>query len=121
MYEILEKDPQDWDTYKILADVVEDLGHSSTAECMRWQAEEKLYPYCYEHDGDDWSWFKEESWNRKNVKPLWIGVIEEDLYTKLKGHKNRGDLWKEYHTFIEATKALHLAYGKIKHASLTSQ
>jgi uncharacterized protein (TIGR02996 family) len=123
-YLVLEESPGDTATLLALSDWYEEHGDLSAAECVRWSARRKRWPFRYWRDGplsvasadwhDGWFWWTTDDphygtdWGHPQEcrlpQKLWISLRHSIPYSPL--------VVKEYQTVREAYEALVAAWPR---------
>ena len=109
----LDQDPSNQTLRLLLADAYQERGDEETADCLRWMAQESIYPHHgYAVGGDG-----RRSWDFSHVKCYsWMECcshccLPKDLFDLLDGYLEN-DSFKENRTRRRAEEALFRAWKK---------
>lgn len=103
----LEQEPPDWQTYLVLADLMEERGDAAVAGGLRWMAANRKRPYVSPHITvrAKRQWF-DLAYSSPSIDPE--SNIDHDLFERLRGGHRTGICYYiyEYDDFRSATLAL---------------
>jgi hypothetical protein len=84
----LDECSEDWDTRRVLADLLDELGEEALAAGQRWQAAQRKRPVLSNHEDESgYGWFDVVEFPQGNVDP------ESDLPTVIFARLPPNDFW----------------------------